>query len=120
MRAGETLAVPEFSNDVMPVLSKAGCNAGTCHGNLNGKGGFKLSLRGQDPKMISRSLVLAARGRRVNVNVPEQSLFLLKAQRRRRTTEAVFGLTTEFTEYHAADAVACGRRDRVHPPHAPN
>src|SRR5438270_13284175 len=38
-----------FRNDVMPVLSKAGCNAGACHGNKSGKGGFKLSLRGQDP-----------------------------------------------------------------------
>src|SRR5688572_28125414 len=33
-----------FRNDVMAVLSKAGCNLGTCHGNANGKGGFKLSL----------------------------------------------------------------------------
>src|SRR5688572_3802577 len=41
--------VPSFRNDVMPVLSKAGCNAGACHGNKSGKGGFKLSLRGQDP-----------------------------------------------------------------------
>ena len=38
-----------FRNDVMAVLSKAGCNAGQCHGNANGKAGFKLSLRGQDP-----------------------------------------------------------------------
>ena len=38
-----------FGNEVMAVLSKAGCSAGTCHGNKNGKGGFKLSLRGQDP-----------------------------------------------------------------------
>src|SRR5215208_477568 len=37
-----------FRNDVMPVLSKAGCNAGACHGNKSGKGRFKLSLRGQD------------------------------------------------------------------------
>ena len=35
-----------FRNDVMAVLSKAGCNAGACHGNQNGKGGLKLSLRG--------------------------------------------------------------------------
>jgi hypothetical protein len=77
--AGETPALPEFTNDVMPVLSKAGCNLGTCHGNLNGKGGFKLSLRGQDPQRDFHALVLAARGRRVNVTSPQQSLFLLKA-----------------------------------------
>src|SRR4051794_19831265 len=29
-----------FRNDVMAVFSKAGCSAGTCHGNKNGKGGF--------------------------------------------------------------------------------
>ena len=38
-----------FEHDVMPVLSRAGCNAGACHGNLNGKGGLKLSLKGEDP-----------------------------------------------------------------------
>ena len=31
------------------LLAKAGCNMGACHGNLNGKGGFRLSLRGDDP-----------------------------------------------------------------------
>ena len=35
----------------MAVLSKAGCNQGVCHGNQHGKGGFKLSLRGQDPEL---------------------------------------------------------------------
>lgn len=70
---------PEFSVDVMSVLSKSGCNAGTCHGNLNGKGGFKLSLRGQDAEFDFHSLVLASRGRRVNPTAPEFSLFLQKA-----------------------------------------
>lgn len=69
----------EFSIDVMSVLSKAGCNAGTCHGNLNGKGGFKLSLRGQDPQHDFQSLVLASRGRRTSTTAPQQSLFLQKA-----------------------------------------
>ncbi|QEF98826.1 hypothetical protein Mal15_28830 [Stieleria maiorica] len=72
-------AVPEFTTDVMPVLSKAGCNLGTCHGNLNGKGGLKLSLRGQDPQYDYQRLVRAAKGRRVNVAAPELSLFLQKA-----------------------------------------
>ncbi len=70
---------PDFTNDVMPVLSKAGCNLGTCHGNLNGKGGLKLSLRGQDPQYDYHALVLAARGRRINSTAPEQSLILQKA-----------------------------------------
>ncbi|MCR9293575.1 MAG: DUF1549 and DUF1553 domain-containing protein [bacterium] len=69
----------EFSVDVMSILSKSGCNMGTCHGNLNGKGGFKLSLRGQDPYFDYQSLVHAARGRRINLTAPEESLILKKA-----------------------------------------
>jgi hypothetical protein len=87
-RAGDSIADasaarsvndPEFAIDVMSVLSKAGCNAGTCHGNLNGKGGFKLSLRGQDARFDYHSLVLASRGRRINAPAPARSLFLQKA-----------------------------------------
>lgn len=68
-----------FSRDVMAVLSRAGCNQGACHGNLNGKGGFKLSLRGQEPLADFRSLVREAGGRRVDVTRPAASLLLLKA-----------------------------------------
>src|SRR5688572_7446800 len=45
--ASSALAEISFRNDVMAVISKAGCNLGTCHGNANGKAGFKLSLRGE-------------------------------------------------------------------------
>lgn len=68
-----------FERDVMAVLSKASCNAGTCHGNVNGKGGFFLSLRGQDPEFDYDQLAHAALGRRVNRIAPDQSLLLLKA-----------------------------------------
>lgn len=68
-----------FERDVMSVLSKASCNAGTCHGNVNGKGGFFLSLRGQDAEFDYRQLVHAAAGRRINPMAPEKSLALLKA-----------------------------------------
>src|SRR5262245_19372787 len=68
-----------FRNDVMAVLSKAGCNMGTCHGHANGKAGFKLSLRGEDPdwdfKILSRDLF----ARRTNPADPDASLILLKA-----------------------------------------
>src|SRR5437764_1548549 len=67
-----------FRNDVMAVLSKAGCNAGTCHGNKNGKGGFKLSLRGQDPDIDYLTLTRDLAARRVNPIAPEESLILLK------------------------------------------
>lgn len=73
-------AVPAaFDRDVMAVLSKAGCNAGTCHGNLHGKGGFFLSLRGQDPPADWREIVASSAGRRINRIAPERSLVLLKA-----------------------------------------
>src|ERR1051325_77218 len=55
-----------FRNDVMAVLSKAGCNMGACHGNQNGKGGFKLSLRGEDPALDFLSLTRGMLGRRID------------------------------------------------------
>ena len=67
-----------FRNDVMPVLSKAGCNAGACHGNRNGKGGFKLSLRGQDPQADYDALTRDFFARRTNPLEPDHSLILLK------------------------------------------
>src|SRR2546422_10583153 len=67
-----------FRNDVMAVLSKAGCSAGTCHGNKNGKGGFKLSLRGQDPDVDYLTLTRDLFARRIDSLEPEQSLILLK------------------------------------------
>jgi hypothetical protein len=73
-----TVSVPSFAAEVMAVLSKAGCNAGTCHGNQNGKGGFKLSLRGQDPAFDFLALSRDQFGRRANPLDPEQSLVLLK------------------------------------------
>jgi len=67
-----------FRNDVVPVLSKAGCSLGTCHGNKYGKGGFKLSLRSQDPELDWLALTRDAAGRRVNPLAPGSSLLLLK------------------------------------------
>src|SRR5437879_4367777 len=68
-----------FRNDVMAVLSKAGCNQGTCHGNQNGKNGFKLSLRGEDSSYDWKALTRDMLGRRSNPYRPEESLILLKA-----------------------------------------
>ena len=63
----------------MQTLSKAGCNLGTCHGNANGKGGFKISLRGQDAKLDYLVLTHDQMSRRINVQEPDKSLLLLKA-----------------------------------------
>src|SRR6476469_6594849 len=68
-----------FRNEVMAVLSRAGCNQGTCHANLNGKGGFKLSLRGENPDLDYRTLTRENVGRRINRQHPDASLILLKA-----------------------------------------
>ncbi|MHA3769931.1 DUF1549 and DUF1553 domain-containing protein [Verrucomicrobiota bacterium sgz303538] len=68
-----------FRHDVMAVVSKAGCNLGSCHGNATGKGGLKLSLRGQDPDLDWTVLVREQGGRRANLIDPERSLLLLKA-----------------------------------------
>ena len=62
----------------MAVLSKSGCNLGTCHGNARGKGGFQISLRGQDPSGDYRVLTRDWSSRRANVSEPDRSLMLLK------------------------------------------
>ena len=67
-----------FRNHVLPVLTKAGCNAGACHGAAAGKGGMKLSLRGFDPDADYAVLTRQASGRRVSPGDPAHSLFLLK------------------------------------------
>ena len=67
-----------FDVEVMAVLSKAGCNQGACHGNLNGKGGFKLSLRGEDPDWDFNVLTRDMMGRRTDRLSPENSLILRK------------------------------------------
>ena len=70
--------VPGFKRDLLPVLTRAGCNAGACHGAAAGKGGLRLSLRGYDPDADYDVLCRQARGRRVTPGSPEQSLVLLK------------------------------------------
>ncbi len=68
-----------FRNEVMAVLSRAGCASGACHGNLNGKGGFKLSLRGEDADFDHATLTRDALARRIDVHRPTASLILAKA-----------------------------------------
>ncbi len=72
-------AQPSFRNDVLPVLTKAGCNAGKCHGSASGKDGFRLSLYGFDPDGDYFRLTAEQIGRRINLAEPESSLLLRKA-----------------------------------------
>ncbi len=78
MMPGVARAVP-FATDVMPWLTQAGCNSGACHGAAIGRGGFRLSLYGQDPAGDYERIVRELEGRRVNVTDPEASLLLRKA-----------------------------------------
>ncbi len=68
-----------FRADVMPVLTKAGCNKGSCHGAGRGKDGFRLSLLGYDPEIDYYRLTREQPGRRLSLNQPDESLLLLKA-----------------------------------------
>lgn len=67
-----------FRNEIIPVLTKLGCNQGACHGSQHGKGGFKLSLLGFEPEPDFTAIVKSAEGRRVTPFAPEESLLLLK------------------------------------------
>lgn len=67
-----------FANQIVPVFTKAGCNAGGCHGKASGQNGFKLSLLGFEPDEDYEHIVKEARGRRVFPAAPENSLLLLK------------------------------------------
>jgi Protein of unknown function (DUF1553)/Protein of unknown function (DUF1549) len=68
-----------FERDVEPILTRAGCNAGACHGKASGQNGFKLSLLGFDPEFDHIAIAREAGGRRVLQAMPEQSLLLQKA-----------------------------------------
>jgi hypothetical protein len=70
---------PTFTRDILPILSKAGCNAGACHAKPDGQNGFHLSVFSYDPKSDYDAIVKGARARRVFPSAPEESLLLLKA-----------------------------------------
>ena len=88
--AGQTVQVPvvvelppaerpySFRHEVMPVLSKGGCNAGACHGYSLGKNGFKLSLRGGEATQDYQAVFGDQFGRRINLVKPSESLLLTK------------------------------------------
>lgn len=69
-----------FVNDIMPVLTKAGCNSGSCHAKaITGQRGFRLSLLGFEPREDYEHIVKEGKGRRVFPSAPEQSLLITKA-----------------------------------------
>ncbi len=76
----ETITSVSFVNDVVPLLTKAGCNSGVCHAKAgNGQNGFRLSLLGFEPKEDFEYIAKDSRGRRLSLALPESSLLLRKA-----------------------------------------
>ena len=76
------LSVPRpvsFQNEVIPILTKTGCNSGECHGKSEGQNGFKLSVFGFDPRADYDALVRHGRGRRIFLADPAKSMLLMKA-----------------------------------------
>jgi hypothetical protein len=67
-----------FSREVEPILTKAGCNSGACHGASLGRGGFRLSLFAFDPSFDHSQIVQSNKGRRIVPNDPERSILLAK------------------------------------------
>lgn len=67
-----------FNEHVLPVIAKAGCNAGACHASQHGKGGFTLSVFGYDPDADYRAILRDRMQRRVNLMSPFESLLLRK------------------------------------------
>ena len=67
-----------FEHQIIPILTKAGCNMGGCHGKAEGQNGFKLSVFGYDPPSDFAAITMEGRGRRVSASDPTHSLFLRK------------------------------------------
>jgi len=78
--AGDPPAVA-FTTDILPILTKAGCNSGACHGAAIGQGGFRLSLLGYDPQQDYLAITREQAGRRIDLASPRDSLLLRKPDR---------------------------------------
>lgn len=68
-----------FQNEIIPILTKSGCNSGGCHGKAEGQNGFKLSIFGFDARSDFEALALEGRGRRIFAASPQNSLLIRKA-----------------------------------------
>jgi len=73
-----TKATPRFIADVEPILTRANCNGGGCHGATQGKGGFRLSLQAFDPDLDFASITKGSASRRISPAQPMNSLLLRK------------------------------------------
>lgn len=78
VQQGDSARVSSFAGDILPILTKYGCNGASCHGSLNGQGGFKLSLFGYDPAPDWDMIVNKHNARRIDKQRAEDSLLLKK------------------------------------------
>src|SRR5206468_9736655 len=76
---GASLEKVDFERHIMGLFGRMGCNAGSCHGSFQGKGGFRLSLFGYEPQKDYATITRDVLGRRINPVDPDASLLLLKA-----------------------------------------
>lgn len=84
--------------DVIPTLTSAGCNNGSCHGSARGQDGFHLSLFGYDPNGDHYAMTRELPGRRLNFARPAESLLVKKAVGRAPHTG---GKLFELDSHHA-------------------
>jgi hypothetical protein len=102
----------DFATEIVPILSRLGCNSGGCHGKQGGQNGFQLSLFGFDQEFDHDAIVKLARGRRVSVAAASNSLLLMKATgqmphgggQRMVSTDESYKLTRRWIENGASPA----------------
>lgn len=111
----ETPTPVDFRTDVMAALSRAGCSQGACHGSPQGKGGFRLSLRGFDAASDLQTLVREGSSRRTNPFEPDQSLILRKGTGRVPHQGGVRFHTTDTAYQVLRDWIAAGCPDSTTP-----
>jgi len=113
-----------FRTEVLPALTKQGCNAGSCHGAPEGKGGFALSMLAYKPSIDELSLTVGGLARRVEPNAPLESLLLKKpllrvthvGGKKLKPTDAAYRVLHDWVAEGAStklDAAALARRERA-------
>lgn len=75
---GENNLPLSFDQDIVPILTRRGCNGGGCHGKATGRGGFNLSLFGYDSESDFAAITRDSAGRRITTHQSTASLLLQK------------------------------------------
>lgn len=75
----------DFVADIVPILSRHGCNSGGCHGKAGGQNGFQLSLFGFDNAFDHDAIAKEGRGRRIFTSSTGRSMLLPRRRAAART-----------------------------------